>query len=228
MPTQGDCILTTRIDHFMYAVASLDEGMEWAADTFGMPATYGGEHVGLGTRNALLSLGSTYLEIIAPDPAQSHEGSAGAQFADLRNGGLVTWAVEGDLNAIAQALESAGMSTQGPNRTQRKTESGELLVWDLLFPIGSPHGGRMPFFIDWLECTNPKDTNPVGGEFKALAVTTPDADNLAVALRSIDLNITVSAGPPALSVTIDSPRGEVVLASTNETSQVLTERWRRV
>ena len=49
----------------MYAVASLGEGMEWAADTFGVPAAYGGEHVGLGTPNALLSLGSTYLEIIA-------------------------------------------------------------------------------------------------------------------------------------------------------------------
>ena len=47
-----------RIDHFMYAVASLDEGMAWAADTFGVAPAYGGEHVGLGTRNALLSLGS--------------------------------------------------------------------------------------------------------------------------------------------------------------------------
>ena len=204
----------------MYAVASLDEGMEWAADTFGVPAAYGGEHVDLGTRNALLSLGSTYLEIIGPDPAQSQEGNAGAQFANLTSGGMVTWAAEGDLNAIAQALESAGVSTQGPNRTQRKTESGELLVWDLLFPIGSPHGGRMPFFIDWLECANPKDTNPVGGEFRALAITTPDADDLAGALRAIDLDIAVSAGPPALSVTIDSPRGEVVLASTNETSHL--------
>jgi len=50
----------------MYAVASLDEGMEWAADTFGAPAAYGGEHVDLGTRNALLSLGSTYLGIWTP------------------------------------------------------------------------------------------------------------------------------------------------------------------
>jgi len=217
---QGGHILTTRIDHFMYAVASLDEGMEWAADTFGVPATYGGEHVGLGTRNALLSLGSTYLEIIAPDPAQSQEGNAGSQFTNLTNGGVVTWAAEGDLIAIAQALESAGITTQGPDRTRRKTKSGDLLVWDLLFPVGSPHGGRMPFFIDWLECANPKDTSPVGGEFRALAITTPDANDLASALRSIDLDIAVSAGPPALSVTIDSPRGEVVLASSNETSQM--------
>ena len=130
---------------------------------------------------------------------------------------MVTWAAEGDLIAVAQALESAGVSTQGPNRTQRKTGSGDLLVWDLLFPIGSPHGGRMPFFIDWLECANPKDANPVGGEFRALAITTPDVDDLAGVLSAINLDIAVTAGPPALSVTIDSPRGEVVLASTNET-----------
>ena len=78
----------------------------------------------------------------------------------------------------------------------------------------------MPFFIDWLECTNPKDTNPIGGGFKALAITTPDADDLASTLRAIDLDIAVSAGPPALSVTIDSPRGEVVRARPNETSHM--------
>ena len=220
MPAEGVSILTTRIDHFMYAVASLDEGIEWAADTFGVAAAYGGEHVGLGTRNALLSLGSTYLEIIAPDPAQSQEGNSGAQFANLTSGGMVTWVAEGDLNAIAKALELAGVSSQGPNRTQRTTQSGELLVWDLLFPIGSPHGGRLPFFIDWLECANPKDTNPVGGELRALAITTPDADDLAGTLRAIDLDIAVSEGPPGIFVTIDSPRGEVVLATTNATSRL--------
>ena len=59
--------MAIRIDHFMYAVPSLDEGLIWASDTFGVDAAYGGEHVGLGTRNALMSLGNAYLEIIAPD-----------------------------------------------------------------------------------------------------------------------------------------------------------------
>ena len=33
--------MTTRVDHFMYAIASLDEGTEWAADTFGVAPAYG-------------------------------------------------------------------------------------------------------------------------------------------------------------------------------------------
>ena len=58
------------IDHFMYAVPNLDDGIKWAEETFGVPPKFGGVHVGLGTQNALLSLGSTYLELIAPDPEQ--------------------------------------------------------------------------------------------------------------------------------------------------------------
>ena len=209
--------MTTRIDHFMYAVASLDEGMDWAGDTFGIEPAYGGEHVGLGTRNALLSLGSTYLEIITPDPAQPQEGTLGEQFAALKHGGLVTWAVEGDLAAIADGLSECGVETIGPNRTQRQTDTGDLLVWELLFPTGSPHGTRMPFFIDWLQCANPKTTNPVAGSFESLSITTTQASNLERSLAAIDLNVPVMEGEPSLSVSIMVGGREVVLTSTDET-----------
>lgn len=213
--------MASRIDHFMYAVASLDDGIQWAADTFGVEPAYGGEHVGLGTRNALLSLESTYLEIIAPDPAQDVPGSTGERFSALTEGGLVTWAAEGDLTAIAATLGEHGVSTLGPSRTQRQTAEGELLVWDLLFPTGSPHGTRMPFFIDWLECKNPRDTNPVAGSFQALAITTENADDLKASLDAIGLDLDVHEGSPALSVAIQSSRGEVVIASTAETASLV-------
>lgn len=212
--------MSARIDHFMYAVPSLDDGMQWAADTFGVEAAYGGEHIGLGTRNALMSLGSTYLEIIAPDPAQSYEGTSGEKFANLSAGGLVTWAAEGDLNAIAATINAVGIDTHGPSRTQRKTGSGEVLVWDLLFPIGSVHGTRMPFFIDWLDCANPKDTNPVAGEFQSLAIATSKAPDLSGVLSAIGLDLVVEENAPALAVTIESARGPVTLTSTEATANI--------
>ena len=130
--------MAIRIDHFMYGVPSLDEGMSWAENTFGTEAAYGGEHVGLGTRNALMSLGNTYLEIIAPDPAQPLEGTFGEALAGLSKGGLVTWCAEDTLTEVANSLSALDVSTSGPNRTRRQTTDGGIMEWELLFPSNHP------------------------------------------------------------------------------------------
>lgn len=210
--------MSATIDHFMYAVPSLDEGIAWANDLFGVEPAYGGEHVGLGTRNALLSLGSTYLEIIAPDPAQSLNGNLGERFAALSSGGLVTWAVRGQLAEIAGTLNDHGIDTRGPNRTQRQTADNELLVWELLFPAGSPYGPRMPFFIDWLDCPHPATTNPVGGEFTELKVAVAEESAFAALLSTLGVVASVVRGDPGLGVVIQTPTGAVELESTAETS----------
>ena len=212
--------MSTRIDHFMYAVSSLEDGITWAADTFGVEPAYGGEHIGLGTRNALLSLGETYLEIIAPDPAQPLVGNTGERFANLSSGGLVTWAVQGNLAEIAKTLNDRGADTIGPNRTERKTADGELLVWELLFAARSPYGARMPFFIDWLECAHPSVTNPTGGAFQGINITVPNADALRADLSAIGLDLSVTEGEPHLSIDVETANGSVTLASTAETTSI--------
>lgn len=215
--------MTTTIDHFMYAVADLDAGMRWAAEVFDAAPVYGGAHVGLGTHNALLSLGDTYLEIIAADPDQtSTPGSLGARFASLSEGGLVTWAACGDLRSIARGLEALGIACAGPTRTERRTAQGELLVWELLFPRGHGFGGRCPFFIDWMDCAHPSTTTPVGGRFAGMRITLPEADTLRAALSAVDVgalggDLEISAGDPAMTVRIECAAGIVELASTPET-----------
>ena len=210
--------MSARIDHFMYAVPDMDRGIAWAADLFGVEPAYGGEHVGVGTRNALLSLGDTYLEIIAPDPQQSLSGNMGEKFAALSTGGLITWAVQGELASIASTLKQGGVKTRGPKRTERKTTDGTLLVWELLFPMDSRFGGRMPFFIDWLDCEHPSKTNPVAGELVGLSITSPQADELNQLFQSIGLEQSVEAAEEShLSVHIQTPGGALELASTDET-----------
>ena len=207
-----------RIDHFMYAVADLEEGMQWAAETFDAAPAMGGSHIGLGTRNALLSLGDTYLEIIAPDPAQSLAGNLGGKFAELEHGGLVTWAAQGELTAVAKTLANFNIASRGPSRTERVTNQGEHLIWDLLFPQSEAFGARMPFFIDWLDCPHPSTSSPVGGALEQLIITTPEDQQLGEILTAVGLVIEVRDGPGALQVNIACQQGQVSLHSTEQTS----------
>ena len=202
------------LDHFMYAVADLDDGMVWAADAFGVAPAFGGSHDGLGTRNALLSLGDTYLEIIAPDLAQSVESQMVTGMAAMSAGGLVTWAAQGDLVVTKGLLEEAGIPSAGPVETRRRTADGGLLVWDLLFPQGGGYG--MPFFIDWRESPHPAATTPVGGELVSFGISTPDATDLGAVLAGLGLDVEVSEGAPEMTVVIKGAKGPVTLVSTAE------------
>lgn len=207
------------MDHLMWGAADLATGMAEVERLFGVAPAMGGAHQGLGTHNALLSLGdAAYLEIIAPDPAQSHAGLA-ARLVELTQSALITWAVRsGDLAGLARQAQGLGLNVRGPTRTARQTPDGAMLTWELLFVSGHEFGAQVPFFIDWLDTPHPAQTNPRGGESVELSLISPQPDELRSLLDRLDVEVNVVPGAAAgMQAVVSGPSGPVELVSSAET-----------
>ena len=207
------------IDHLMWGAPSLEAGMDEATRLFGVAPAPGGVHPGLGTCNALLSLGErVYLEVIAPDPAQDLTGTFGGRLAELTAPSLITWAAAAPgLASLAERAVALELTARGPVPTEREAPDGSLLAWELLFLGGHNHGSLVPFFIDWLETPHPATTNPAGGRFSILEISSPDASGLNAVFAGLGMDQRAEQGAaPGLAAVIETASGTVRLETTPE------------
>jgi len=136
-------------DHLILGCKDLDEGIEYMEKVCGYHAAIGGSHPGRGTRNALLKLGyKSYLEILAPDPAQP-ELLWHKELPTLEAPLLIGWAVAvKNIEQYAQHLRDRGVACHGPTPGSRAKPSGEVLHWKTLVREDDK-AGILPFYIEW-------------------------------------------------------------------------------
>ena len=203
-----------RVDHLVWAAPDLERAVEDLARLTGATARAGGAHPGAGTRNAILGLGArTYLEVLAPDPAQAPL-AAPAGLSDLTTPRLHTFAVASErLDRVAAKLEKAGLPHPGVIPMSRRLPNGRLVRWRLLVPAGHPYGPLAPFFIDWGDSPHPADE--AGGDCRltALRITHPQAWSLRPLLERLEVEVAVEDGPPGLHARLATPRGEVAIGA---------------
>jgi hypothetical protein len=203
----------------MWGAPDLEAAVADLQNRFGLRPVAGGVHPGRGTRNALLGLDDgVYLEIIAPDPAQPRAGFA-AGLAALEAPALITFAAaSADLPRVARTLEARGYQARGPVATRRTTPSGNLLVWDLLFPFAHPFGTLCPFFIDWGECRHPSADLEPYGRLERLTIGTPRGVELRALLDDLEVPVTAcDADAGWIRADIATANGELCLESRPET-----------
>lgn len=199
------------LDHLVYGVRDLATSIdEWERATGVRPAA-GGRHPDFGTHNALVSLGDTYVELLAPDPDAAAVTGLGELIAGLAAPRLVTFAARtADAAEVASAAAEMGLGVQVVAGS-RRTEAGELLVWRNVMVSGHGFGTVVPFFIEWAPGTpHPSTTSPPGGELEALWVTHPEAAELASLLSDLGLTgVRVEPGPSGLNARLRFPNGAV-------------------
>jgi Glyoxalase-like domain len=208
----------TIADHLLLGTADLNQGMNLVKDKTGLSPVIGGSHPGVGTRNALLSLGSRqYLEIIAPDPEQQ-VFTYQPDLRKLQEPRLITWAAATrDISATAKSARDAGLDVIGPQDGSRKKPNGEVLHWKTLGIKNNFAGSGVapiPFFIQWGEgVQHPSQDAPTACRIESLRFVHPESAQVTEMLLKLGIKAKVKPGGEArLTATLRTPKGSWVLS----------------
>jgi hypothetical protein len=216
MPRAADGVLG-QVDHLVYTVPDLQQGIDTAEKLFGVRATPGGQHPGLGTRNALVALGpASYLEIIGPDPDQPKPaGPRRFGIDDLKAPHLLTWVAKGkSLETFATDAKAHGIDLGAVIPGSRKRPDGVELKWTYTDPQTVLADRLIPYFIDWGSSPHPSATAAKGVTLLGLRAEHPEAAKVQKMLTELGLHLAVTRGPkPSIIATFDSPKGKVELKS---------------
>lgn len=216
----------TVVDHLVVAAATLEQGIAWCEATLGFTPIAGGKHPLMSTHNRVFSIATpdfplAYFEIIAIDPDAPSPGRA-------RWYGLDEPALQARVARAPQLIHSVARTTMldmhrfgliqvgqrpgEPLAVQRETPSGTL-SWQLLVPEdGRPDcGGALPTLIQW-QGLHPAQNMPACGiTLQALTLRgVPMRARDVLRLRGVSV---LPDGAPAITATLLTPKGEVVLES---------------
>jgi hypothetical protein len=219
------------LDHLVVAAASLEQGALWCEQTLGVPPGPGGRHALMGTHNRLLRIDGpgfplAYLEIIAIDPQAPAPGRArwfgldapALQARAARQPVLVHLVARcGDLARHSEAWRAAGLEPGEALQAGRDTPQGRLQWHIAVRPDGQPGcGGALPTLIQW-QGRHPADAMPPSPvSLRGLVLRgLPGAAQALLRWPSpaVSMPAGAAAAGPALSATLQTPRGPVTLDS---------------
>jgi hypothetical protein len=210
-------------DHLVVTAPTLAAGIAYIEQTLGVTPLAGGEHVRLGTHNALLKLGhGFYLEVIAINPAASQAVSRARWFGldQLSHDSpprLATWVVR--TNDIAAAQAAVSLPLGEITEMQR-----DALQWQITIPDDGRLvlDGLMPSLIQWHNGSHPTDHMlDLGCSLTSLEGFHPQAELLTQQLQALGLQSHVSMHAPAsgqlphLLALIQTPSGLLPLGLAN-------------
>ncbi|MFC5827418.1 VOC family protein [Nonomuraea insulae] len=201
-----------QLDHLMYAVPDLAEGVAAFERRTGVRPVPGSSHPG-GTANHLVRFGpASYLEIIGPDPESSTRPRTFG-LGTLTEPRLTAWAVRpDDIDEAVRRARERGYDPGDVRPLSRRTPAGVLLEWRLTQRDDPAPVRPVPFLIDWGGTSHPAASDLPLVSLTSFSAVHPDPGALRRDLAALDLRLDISSGTETeLRAVIDTPLGPVTL-----------------
>lgn len=167
------------LDHIVHFIEEEPEKAVEVWKRHGFHAAKGGQHLNWGTHNALLYFKDSYIEWLAVEKMEVAEGVdhplTQLLLHDRKGFGTICLRTE-DIAQLEERLKGQGIETTGVLDAERKTESGGLIKWKMLFLKEAVSDNLpSPFFIEW----NDSDSERYEGLRKRGAIL-PDNEKQAI------------------------------------------------
>jgi hypothetical protein len=189
-----------RVDHLVYAAPDLDAACAEIERRLGVAPSPGGQHIGRGTRNALVAIGPrSYLEIIAPDPDQPNpHGPRWFNVDSIETPRLVAWAASAtNLQQLVADAAQRGVHLGSVASGSRERADGVVLAWEVTEPTTVLADGIVPFFIDWKTSPHPATSATVGPSLVELRARHPDPPRVREMLDVLGIELSIERGDRA-------------------------------
>jgi Glyoxalase-like domain len=205
-------------DHLVVAALNLAQGCDWVEHTLGVRPQTGGQHVAMGTHNALLRLGPRlYLEVIAVDP----EGARPARprWFDLDEPRMKAALAEGPqlVHWVARTNDIGAAVARVPDLGTVTPMARGDFTWRITIPDDGHRSGRglVPTLIQWSDARHPADRLPDHGlRLAAIAGEHPEPAVVRAELAALGLSDVLKvtyAKSPRLAAMIRTARGVATL-----------------
>ena len=207
--------MTLRLDHFICGGRDLDSMMATFESLTGVKPGKGGRHPGLGTHNALASLGTdVYFELLAVDPTQreSLAGTMGGRIDAFAAPHIFAYMMKGQaMERQQEVLTRHGIGADLFDAS-RTTTDGRTLRWRLLVPHDNAFGDCVPKFIDWLDTVHPATTSTPGCRFESFELGHPEAERLNALLGELGADLKADrTDRPWMRLRLQTPKGPLAL-----------------
>jgi len=199
------------IDHVVLAAPDFEVALDEFEEKTGQRPKIAGAIKGLGIKTARVSFeGSSYLEIIAPDPKSGGPIGNLLKASGLQGLKPFHWAIR---SARTEALkDEVSQFDYTPDHISMfgAKEDGTPRKWEMLYLYGHKLGGLTPFFINWANSDHPCETMPIVGDLLHVKVQAPSDDPIHKLVdHCSSTGFTLTEGDPGFEIKFDSPEGDI-------------------